>query len=91
MVVFSPPGSGLWPHRFARFLDHAQRRATVGRTPPDEWSVRFRDLYLTTLTTDNTSVPPVGFEPIISAGELPKTYVLGRAATGTDITVKLVN
>jgi hypothetical protein len=28
-------------------------------------------------------MPPVGFEPIISAGELPKTYALERAATGT--------
>ena len=26
---------------------------------------------------------PVGFEPIISAGERPKTYALDRAATGT--------
>jgi len=25
---------------------------------------------------------PVGFEPTISAGERPKTYALGRAATG---------
>ena len=28
-------------------------------------------------------MPPVGFEPIISAGERPKTYALDRAATGT--------
>jgi hypothetical protein len=27
-------------------------------------------------------VPPVGFEPRISAGERPKTYALDRAATG---------
>jgi len=27
-------------------------------------------------------MPPVGFEPTISAGELPKTYALDRAATG---------
>jgi len=27
-------------------------------------------------------MPPVGFEPIISAGERPKTYALDRAATG---------
>ena len=31
-----------------RLLDHTQRRATVGRTPLNEWSVRRRDLYLTT-------------------------------------------
>jgi hypothetical protein len=28
-------------------------------------------------------MPPVEFEPIISAGERPKTYALDRAATGT--------
>ena len=70
---------------FTRFLDHTQRRITVGRTPLDEWSARRRDLYLTTHNTHNwqTSVPPVGFEPTISAGERPQTYALDRAATGT--------
>ena len=29
---------------FLRFLDHTQRRITVGRTPLDEWSARRRDL-----------------------------------------------
>ena len=29
-----------------------------------------------------TSMPPVEFEPTISAGERPKTYALDRAATG---------
>ena len=68
-----------------RFLDHTQRRVTVGRTPLDEWSVRRRDLYLTTHNTHNrqTSMPPVGFEPTISKGERPKTYALDRAVTGT--------
>jgi hypothetical protein len=42
-------GSRL-PH-FLRFLDHSQRRTTVGRTPLDEWLARRRDLYLTTHTT----------------------------------------
>ena len=28
-------------------------------------------------------MPPVGFEPTISAAERPKTYALNRAATGT--------
>jgi hypothetical protein len=70
---------------FLRFLDHIQRRTTVGRTPLDEWSARRTDLYLTTHNTHNkkTSMPPVGFEPRISAGERPQTYVLDRAATGT--------
>ena len=54
-----------------RFLDHKQRRVTVGRTPLDEWSARRRDLYLTTHNTHNSqiSMPPVGFEPTISTDE----------------------
>jgi len=28
-------------------------------------------------------MPPVGFDPTISAGERPKTYALDSAATGT--------
>ena len=38
-------------HPFLMFLDHTQRRSTVGRTPLDEWSARRRDLYLTTHDT----------------------------------------
>ena len=30
-------------------------------------------------------MPPVGFEPTISAGERPHTYALDRAATGTGL------
>ena len=69
---------------FTRFLDHTQRRITVGRTPLDEWSARRRDLYLTKHNTHNrqTSMPPVGFEPTISAAERPQTYALDRAAIG---------
>ena len=70
---------------FLRFLDHTQRRPTVGRTPLEKWSARRIDLYLTTHNTHNRqiSMPPVGFEPTISAGERPQTYALDRAATGT--------
>jgi len=48
---------------FTRFLDHTQRRTTVGRTPLDEWWARRRHLYLTSHNTHNrqTSMPPVGF------------------------------
>ena len=80
MYVFSP----LWrcgPTRamassFLRFLDHTQWRTTVGRTPLHAWSARRRDLYLTPHNTQQqtdrqTSMPPVGFEPTISAGERP--------------------
>ena len=60
-------------HLFLMFLDHTQRRTTVGRTPLDEWSARRWDLYLTTHDTHNRqiSMPPGGFEPTISAGERP--------------------
>ena len=43
---------------FMRFLDHTQRRITVGRTPLDEWSARRRDQYLTTHTTLTTDKHP---------------------------------
>ena len=45
---------------FFRFLDHRQRRTTVGRTLLDEWSACRRDLFLTTqstLTTDKHPCP----------------------------------
>jgi len=64
-------------HPFLMFLDHTQRRTTVSRTPLDEWSARRRDLYLTTHDTHNRqiSMPPMGFEPKISAGERPQAQV----------------
>ena len=71
---------------FMRFLDHTQRRTTLGMTPLGEWPARRRDLSLT--TTHNTHnrqipMPPVGFEPTIPAGVRPLTYALDRAAAGT--------
>jgi len=71
---------------FLTFLDHTQRRTTVGRTPLDAWSARRRDLYLTTHKIHNrqTSMTPVRFEPTISAGVRPQTYALDGAVTGTD-------
>jgi len=70
---------------FTRLLDHTQQRTTFGRSLLDEWSARRRDLYLTTPNTHNRqiSMPPVGFEPKISAGERPQTYTLDRAANET--------
>jgi len=35
-------------------------------------------------------MPPVGFEPTISAGERPQTYALDRAATRTGFVTLLV-
>jgi hypothetical protein len=53
------------------FLDYTQRRSTVGRTPLDEWSAGRKDFYLTTHDTYNRqiSMPSMGFEPTISAGD----------------------
>ena len=69
-------------HLFFMFLDHTQRRTTICRTPLDEWSALRRDLYLTTHDTHNRqiSMPPVGFEPKISAGERPEAARLLRLA-----------
>jgi hypothetical protein len=77
---------------FTWFPDHTKLRATVGRTPLDEWSAHRRDLYLTTHNTHNrqTSVLPVGLKPTISAGDQPQTYVLDRSATGTGNTKYLI-
>jgi hypothetical protein len=68
-----------------RFVDHTQWRSTVSRTPLDEWSARRPDLYLTIHNTHKreTTKPPVGFEPTISAGERSQTYALDRALTET--------
>jgi hypothetical protein len=56
-VCILQPFRGAIASSRTRFLDHTQRRATVGRTPLDEWSVRRRDLYLTTHTTDKYPCP----------------------------------
>ena len=68
-------------HLFLMFRDHIRRRSTVGMTPLDEWSARRRDLYLTTHDTHNRqiSMPPVGFESTISAGERPVAARLLRS------------
>ena len=75
----APSGPGP-PHSRGFYI--TQRRTTVGRSPLDEGSARRRDLYLITHNTHSrqTSMPPLGFEPII---EPPQTYALDRAATGT--------
>ena len=53
----------VWLLIFTRFLEHTQRRTTVGRTPLNEWSVRRRDLYLTTHNNHNKHpCPPTCWE-----------------------------
>jgi len=63
---------------FKMFLHHTQRRTTVGRTSPDEWFACRRDLYLTKHNTHNRHIymPPVGFEPTISAGERSQSLIV---------------
>jgi hypothetical protein len=65
-------------------LDHTQTHTTVGGTPLDERSACHGDLYLTTQTLykRQTSMPPVGFEPMILASAQLQTYALDRAVTG---------
>ena len=50
----------VWLLIFTRFLGHTQWRTTVGGTPLNEWSVRRKDLYLTTHNNHNRqiSMPP---------------------------------
>ena len=62
---------------FMRFLDHAQRCTTVGRTPLRGWSAQRWDLYLTTQNTHNRHLCPLGgFEPTIPevSGRRPTPY-----------------
>jgi hypothetical protein len=68
-------------HLLLMFLDHTQRRTTVGRTPLDEWSALRRDFNLTTHDTHNRQItmPPVELEPTISAGERPAAAYLLRS------------
>ena len=82
----APPPQWARASSFTTFLDHTQRRTTVGRTPLDEWSACRRDLYLTIHNTHNrhTSMPPVGIEPTISAGERSQIHTLDLAANGND-------
>jgi hypothetical protein len=65
---------------------------TLGRTPPDEWSARRRDLYLTTDNIHNrkTSMPTEEFEPEIPVSERPQTYALDCAATEIGIRVQYI-
>ena len=69
---------------FLKFLDHAQRRITVGRAPLDEWSAlaETSTWQHTTLTTDKPPCPRWDSNPTISAAERPHTYALDSAATG---------
>ena len=69
---------------FTRFLDHTQRRTTVGRIALREGLARLRDLYLATHNTHNRHpCPRWGSNP--QSQQAPQTYALDRAVTGTDV------
>jgi hypothetical protein len=71
----SPPvGQGLLIHKVSR--SHTTMRQSGACR---------RDLYLATHNTHNiqTSMPPVGFEPMFSVGKWPQTYALDHTATET--------
>ena len=68
-----------------RFLDHTQRRTTVGKTHLDKWSPRHRDLCLTTNNNHNRQkdIHDVGgIRTTISVGQRPQTYALGYGYIG---------
>jgi len=75
----APPPSGGRASSFTRFIDHTQRRSTVGRTHLDEWSARRRDLYLTTHNTHNRqmSMPPGGIRTHNLSRQAAADLVLG--------------
>jgi len=57
------------------------RHTTLGGIPPDKWSARRRELYLTTHNAPKwqTVKPPAGYEPAITAGEKPQPNSLDLA------------
>jgi transposase len=74
------PNSPQWAKAssFNMFVDHTQRRTTVGRTQLDGRLDRRKELYQTTINTHNrqTSMLPVEFQPTIPAGERPPIHNL---------------
>ena len=86
---------GPWPpHSWGFEITHNDASQSVGLLwTSDQLVAETSTWQHTTLATDNTSMPPVGFEPTISAGERPQTYALDRAATetGVEITISKPN
>jgi hypothetical protein len=68
---------------FMKFLDHTQTHHTRLDSSERVISTSQRPLPDNTQHSRQTSMPPVGFETAIPAGQRPQTHALGRAATGT--------
>jgi len=61
------------------------RNATFCRIPLHEWSVRRRDLCMSShvQNSQETNIhAPAGFEPAVPASGMPQTHALDRSATG---------
>ena len=79
----SPPSVPWPPHsrgfQITHKTTHHSRQNSSGRVI----SSSQRPLRDNTQYSQQISMPPVGFEPTVSAGERPQTYAFDRAATGT--------
>jgi hypothetical protein len=84
---FVPSGTG--PPYSRGFLDHTQQRTTVGRTPLDEWSVRCRDLYLTTHITDRQQCPRWDSSPQLSRRAAADQHLRPRGHAMCTVNVKI--
>ena len=76
-----PVGQGLLIHEDSRShttTHHSQQNSSGRVISPSQ-----RPLPDNTQHSRQTSMPPVGFEPTISTGDLPQTYALDRMATAT--------
>ena len=70
---------------FLRFFEitHSDTPQSVGLLWTSDQLVAETSTWQHNTHNRQTSMPPAGFEPTISAGERPQTYALDRAATGT--------
>ena len=88
----APSGSGS-PHCRGFNITYTHTHThTLDRTPLDGWSHRRSDLYMTIHNTDNrqTSMPPAGFEPAVTASRLPQIYAFDGSATGIGLLLPFV-
>ena len=77
---------GVMTSKFLSFLEHTitHSHTTVGRTPLHEWSVRRRDLYLTTHNAHNRQTQPYHRQDSNPQSKQASGHLaLDRATTGT--------
>jgi hypothetical protein len=85
------PSGAKAPHSRGFWITHNDAPQSAGLLWTSDQLI-FREFYLSTHNNHNrqTSMPPVGFEHTISAGERPHTHALNRTATGTGKTFSLL-